>query len=172
MDEAKAILDGKEVADHYIDGLIYGLTARRQDVYNASKNVANTVTHATKQTLQIASPSKVATWMGEMWDAGLIKGVENLESDLQETVARLSDTMIDANLRGASALSTRNYSGAMGAPIGTYGGAGSTNSYTTNLGGINITIPNAAGLNEELLAREIAAQLTHELQSAQRGGRF
>ena len=172
VDEAKAILDGKEVADHYIDGLIYGLTARRQDVYNASKNVANTVTHATKQTLQIASPSKVATWMGEMYDAGLIRGVENKEDELRRAVEGLSETMINANLRGAASLSTSAYNGVMAAPIGTYGGAGSTNAYTTNLGGINITISNAAGLNEQLLAQEIAAQLTHELQSAQRGGRF
>ena len=162
--ELKQILDGKNVADLFVQGLINGLNARRQDVYNASRNVALSVTKAVKQTLDIQSPSRVGDWIGQMWDEGLIRGMERKEEELAATASSLADTITDATTPDAT---VSGYGNAL-----TASGAGySSSSYTTNMGGITVMVNGAGAVNEAELARQIAVQLTDELQRAQRGGR-
>ena len=163
--ELKQILDGKNVAELFVQGLINGLNARRQDVYNASRNVALSVTKAVKQTLDIQSPSRVGDWIGQMWDEGLIRGMERKEAELAATASSLADTITDATTPDATVSGYGNALTASGA------GSYASSSYTTNMGGITVMVNGAGAVNEAELARQIAVQLTDELQRAQRGGR-
>lgn len=162
---AQKILDGQKVAGLFIDGLINGLNARRQDVYNASRNVALSVTKAVKQTLDIQSPSRVGDWIGQMWDEGLIRGMERKEEELAATASSLADTITDATTPDATVSGYGNSLTASGA------GSYASSSYTTNMGGIAVYVNGAGAVNEDELAKRIAVQLTDELTRAQRGGR-
>lgn len=163
--ELKQILDGKNVAELFVQGLINGLNARRQDVYNASRNVALSVTKAVKQTLDIQSPSRVGDWIGQMWDEGLIRGMERKEEELAATASSLADTITDATTPDATVSGYGNALTASGA------GSYASSSYTTNMGGIAVYVNGAGAVNEDELAKRIAVQLTDELTRAQRGGR-
>ena len=169
VDEAKRILDGKAVADYWVAGLIKGLNNKENldKIEKASYTTANTIIKTTKVTMQIKSPSRVAAQIGEMWDAGLVKGIEDREAELSKAAAGLADTIITSSTP-SGAVQT-GYGNAMTAS-GAYGGTG-TSSYTTNMGGIAVYVNGAGAVNEEALAQQIAVQLTDQLQRAQRGGR-
>lgn len=170
VDEAKRILDGKAVADFWVSGLIKGLNNKENldKIEKATYTTANTIVKTTKVTMQVKSPSQVAAWIGEMWDAGLIKGIEDRQTELAKAAEGLADTIITSSTpTGAAAIGYGNALTA--APAGGYGGG--TSSYTTNLGGITVTVDGAGAVNEDVLAQRIAVQLTDQLQRAQRGGR-
>ena len=116
------------------------------------------------QRLEIASPSKVGDWIGQMWDEGLIRGMERKEAELAATASSLADTITAATTPDAT---VSGYGNAL-----TASGAGySTSSYTTNMGGITVMVNGAGAVNEDELAKRIAVQLSDELTRAQRGGR-
>ena len=167
--DAKNILNGKSVANSYTDGLVNGMRSNESRVYKAAHNLAKKILNATQDTLLIASPSKVGVWIGQMWDEGMIKGIEDRETELAKAATSLADTIVDAST--PSGATTTGYGNALtAAPVGAYGGAG-TSSYTTNMGGITVMVDGAGAMDEDVLAQRIAVQLTHELQRAQRGGR-
>lgn len=169
--EAKRILDGKAVADYWVAGLIKGLNNKQNldNLEKATYNTANTIVKTTKVTMQVKSPSQVAAWIGEMWDAGLIKGIEDRQAELAKAATGLADTIIDYSTPAGA--TTSGYANALtAAPVGAYGGTGPS-SYTTNMGGITVMVDGAGAMDEDVLAQRIAVQLTHELQRSQRGGR-
>jgi hypothetical protein len=172
VDEAKKILNGEDVAKAYTDGLAKGLRENKKNVKTAAEEVAKSVATATKSVLKIASPSKVGVWVGQMWDEGLIKGMEDRENELRMTARSLADTMTGGTWGSAAAINDAGYSAAYARPIGGWDAGGGTSSHTINLGGINITIPGAEGLNEQALAERVAVRLTDELMRASRGGRL
>lgn len=166
IDNAEKLLDGQHVAELFVQGLINGLNARRQDVYNASRNVALSVTKAVKQTLDIQSPSRVGDWIGQMWDAGLVNGLEAREDEIARSASNLADTIVTSSTpSGALDIAYGNALTASGA------GPYASSSYTTNMGGIAVYVNGAGAVNEDELAKRIAVQLTDELTRAQRGGR-
>ena len=153
-----------DTAKAWSDGLINGMNENQKRIYKAAYNSASTIKNATRDVLQIASPSKVGTWIGEMWDAGIIRGLEAREDELADAAASLAEAIaVNSTPAGAVAI---GYGNALTAA----GGYGSTSSYTTNLGGISITVPGAGAVNEDVLAQRVAYHLTNELQRAQRGG--
>ena len=153
-----------DTAKAWSDGLINGMNENQKRIYKAAYNSASTIKNATRDVLQIASPSKVGTWIGEMWDAGIIRGLEAREDELADAAASLAEAIaVNSTPAGAVAI---GYGNALTAA----GGYGSTSSYTTNLGGVNITVPGAGAVNEDVLAQRVAYHLTNELQRAQRGG--
>lgn len=170
--DAKRILDGKDVGSAYLDGLESALRdkQRKARLREAANEVARTVDVAARRTLEVQSPSKKAKYIGRMWGKGLIIGVESQKTALRESASDLGRTLMAASWPGAQEIGSY-YGGNYSVPIGKQGGAGETSSYTTNLGGINITIPGAGAVNEDVLAQRIAVRLTDELTKAQRGGR-
>lgn len=170
--DAKRILDGKDVGSAYLDGLESALRdkQRKARIREAAREVARTVDDAARRTLEIRSPSRKAKYVGQMWDQGLIAGMESQKAALKESASDLGRTMMEASWPGAQEIGNY-YGGNYSVPIGKQGGAGATSAYTTNLGGINITIPGAGAVNEDVLAQRIAVRLTDELTRAQRGGR-
>lgn len=166
--EAKNILNGKDIGTAFLDGVKAGLSDKAQlmAVEAAAKGVGRTVRNATKNVLQIQSPSKVGAWIGEMWDAGLIKGLEDHEKELARAAESLADTIADNSAPGTD----YGYGNALTAAGAGYGAA--SNAYTTNLGGITVRIDGAGEVNEDVLAQRVAVRLTDELRRAQRGGRL
>lgn len=164
---ARRILNGEEIATSYMDGLRRGLTAKQKlaELQAASQQSANVIVSATRGTLEINSPSRVGEWCGEMWPAGLVKGMRKREAELRRTAAGLSASVIGA---GSLSASVGQYGGALAAPIGTLGGSLGGSSHTTNVGGVTIQIPGAQGVNEDVLAQRVAVRLTQEINRANR----
>lgn len=164
--EAKQILDGKVVAGYFINGMIAGLEdpAANKRLAQAAAKAAKTVDQNARATLEIKSPSKKAKYIGQMWDEGLIVGLESGEG----AVGRTSSSVADSLIGGASGLapSVGGYAG--GTTLLSQGGS-TTNSYsTTNMGGITVRVDGAGAVNEDVLAQRVAVQLTRQLQRAQR----
>lgn len=168
--DAKNILNGKDVGTAFLDGVTKGLSdkAKLMAVEAAAKGVGRTVKNSTKNVLQIQSPSKVGAWIGEMWDEGIIKGLEDHEKELAKAAASLADTMTTNSIPQDGI--AYGYGNALTAAGTGYGAA--SNAYTTNLGGITVRIDGAGEVNEDVLAQRVAVRLTDELRRAQRGGRL
>lgn len=166
--EAKAILDGRSVGRDWLTGLANGLESAdlKRRIQNAAATVAQTIPSVTRNTLQTRSPSRVATEIGKYWDAGLIRGLEQKETEIAKAAASLADTITTASTPSGG-LSVSYGNGLTAA--GTVGG---TSSYQTNLGGITIQVSGAGAVNEDILAQRISVRLTDELIRAQRGGRL
>lgn len=166
--EAKAILNGRSVGRHWLTGLANGLESAdlKRRIQNAAAAAAQTIPSVTGYTLQIRSPSRVATKIGNYWDMGLIKGLEQKETEIAKAATSLADTITTASTPSGG-LSVSYGNGLTAA--GTVGG---TSSYQTNLGGITIQVSGAGAVNEDILARRISVRLTDELIRAQRGGRL
>lgn len=163
--EMKQILDGKVVAGYFINGLIAGLENPddHRRLAQASAKVAKVVDQNARRTLEVKSPSRKARYIGEMWDEGLIIGLESGEGAVGTASSSVADTLIG----GASGLapSVGSYSGG----TALLSGGGTTNSYsTTNMGGITVRVDGAGAVNEDVLAQRVAVQLTRQLQRAQR----
>ena len=168
VDKARLILDGKAVADQWIDGMVIGLTDKqnRARVAAAAAAVAELVPKEARRTMEIRSPSHLAEWMTTMWDEGLIKGLEKKKAEVAAASASVSAGIAAL---GAPKLNGYSYGNAMTAAGGVVNN--STSSYTTNMGGITIPIYTSGPVNEEALADRVTAKLTGVLQRAQRGGR-
>ena len=160
---AQARAAALDSAKAWADGLINGMNENQKRIYKAAYNSAGTIKTATRDVLQIASPSKVGTWIGEMWDEGIIKGIEARENELVTAATGLAKA-IEGNSVPSGAVSI-GYGNAL-----TAAGYGSTSSYTTNMGGITVSVSGAGAVNEDVLAQRVAYHLTNELQRAQRGG--
>lgn len=168
--QARRILNGEDVAKEWMDGLIGGLgnMAKLREVGQAAKMAADQIVRTSRSVLSISSPSKVAAWIGEMWDQGLIKGMEDSEDLVAKAASGLADTLTAAGTPDDTAAYT------FGNDLTASGGgwAASSASYTTNLGGITVRIDGAGEVNEDVLAARVAVRLTDELIRAQRGGRL
>ena len=155
--------EGLKDGSAYGDGIIAGLNNKTGPVYNAAMGLAGSITRATRNTLQISSPSRVGAWIGEMWDKGLIKGITDYEAQLERAAAGLATTISDASAPSSDMV----YGNAMTAAGIGYG----SNAYTTNMGGITVQIEGAGEVDADLLAQRVAVRLTDVLMRAQRGGR-
>jgi hypothetical protein len=167
VEEAKAILDGKEVGQEFLRGIVQGLSDEQlvKSIKRAARESAEGIVNATRNTLQIQSPSKVARRMGRYWDEGLVLGVDDDADAVGRAGARVAGRLIVDPARMA-ALSS-NYAGgitAMGISNTT------SNNYSTNLGGITVMVNGAGAQNEDVLAQRVAVRLTRELQRQIRGG--
>ncbi len=168
--QARRILNGEDVAWEWLEGLKRGLgnQAKLREVGKAAATSADKIVQSCRDILLISSPSKVAAWIGEMWDQGLIKGMEDREDLVAKAASGLADTLTAAGTPDDTAAYT------FGNDLTASGGgwAASSASYTTNLGGITVRIDGAGEVNEDLLAARVAVRLTDELIRAQRGGRL
>lgn len=167
-DETAKLLNGEDVTENWMLGMIRGIKNRMSDLSSAAQGAAAAIIQRTRGTLQINSPSRVSEWIGTMWDQGIIKGLKDSEDLVAKAASSLADTMTAAGTPdNAAAYSYGNDWTASGS-----GWAASSASYTTNLGGITVRIDGAGEVNEDLLAARVAVRLTDELIRAQRGGRL
>lgn len=162
LDDVKRI--GRNIGEAYGMGVASGIAESESAVLRAAEREAAQIRDRTKSVLSIASPSKVAKWMGRMWDEGLIKGMEDNEKEVARAAGSLAKTIMQAGaVKNAPAFGY--VSGQTAAPLGSYN---AENAYTTNLGGITIRVDGAGVENEDVLANRIVARLTSELNRARR----
>ena len=72
-----------------ITGFQNGVTSKMDTIKSQVKDFANSVISEMQQALDIHSPSRKTRWLGEMLDAGLVKGIEDGEKDILSTIKNL-----------------------------------------------------------------------------------
>ena len=154
---------GKDLGEAYGDGIELGILNSEGKINKAAVQAANAAKKGFKTTLQIASPSKVAVWMGRMFDEGIIKGLEDQEREIAKTAASLASA-VERNA-APRYVDAYEYGTQTGAPIGYYN---AETAYTTNMGGITIHVDGAGAVNEDVLAGRIVTRLTNELNRSRR----
>ena len=167
VDVAKKILDGEYVAANWLDGLERGLSdvSRMRSISAAAMVAPSNIIRTTKEILVVKSPSRVASWITNMWDEGLIKGLKDREAEVAKASEGVSDALVAAGTADAGLAYT------YGNDLTASGYGAAANTYTTNLGGITVRIDGAGAVNEDVLAQRVALRLTEELRRTQRGGR-
>ncbi|MBR3240682.1 MAG: hypothetical protein IKO68_11105 [Oscillospiraceae bacterium] len=154
---------GKDLGEAYGDGIELGILNSEGKINKAAVQAANAAKKGFQTTLQIASPSKVAVWMGRMFDEGIIKGLEDQEREIAKTAASLAKA-VEENA-APRYVDAYEYGAQTGAPIGSYN---AETAYTTNMGGITIHVDGAGAVNEDVLAGRIVTRLTNELNRSRR----
>lgn len=75
-------------------GLINGLASMEGSLITQSQRMADSVSKTIKDVLQIASPSKLLTKMGEFTGEGFADGIENMIADVKEKAKDLANAAI------------------------------------------------------------------------------
>lgn len=86
---------GKTAGENYGDGLKSGIDAKARVVYESAAAIARAANYAVKNTLQIASPSKVAIGLGKFFGEGIAIGVENGIPEVEKAAKEMSDALKD-----------------------------------------------------------------------------
>ena len=76
--------EGEYTGSSYGLGLLRGLRAKEAEIRIVAGDIANSIPTITRNRLQVKSPSRIATWITENWDQGLINGL----LDKADAVAR------------------------------------------------------------------------------------
>src|SRR5699024_8219246 len=71
-------------------GFRNGLASQSSSIVSTAQSIANSVSNTIQSALRIASPSKVTTYLGEMVGAGLIDGMDGMNSGVESSANRLS----------------------------------------------------------------------------------
>lgn len=169
--DAKGILNGQDIGESFLDGIERGLRdeTKKAQIAAAAAAVASTVQRQTKTILMIASPSKVATWMGEMWDEGLIQGLIKRKNDVTEAAGLVAGAFVGP---AQTSLKTSSYTpGTTLTPL-TSGAGGGTSGNSIRIGTIPISVTTQGPVDVRSLAAAISVQLSDTLRQAQRGGRI
>ncbi|TYR75586.1 hypothetical protein FZC79_10490 [Rossellomorea vietnamensis] len=98
IDKIKGIKEGtkdeftdmKSIGKNAVEGLIDGMGSMMGELVGQSKAIAETVQKAIKEALDINSPSRVTTWMGEMIGEGLQTGMNNSLRGIQNMSEKLA----------------------------------------------------------------------------------
>lgn len=77
-----------------VKGIMDGMDSMMGDLLGKAKQIAESVKDALQESLDIHSPSRVTTWMGEMVGMGLVNGMENSLS----TIQKMSDQLAEASV--------------------------------------------------------------------------
>lgn len=76
-------------------GMSIGLSRGSASVAASARAVANRALQSAKSTLGVASPSKEGIWLGEMFDAGMVKGIGNGIVDVERASSDMASSALD-----------------------------------------------------------------------------
>ena len=91
-------IDLKQVGKDIIQGLINGIKSMAKAVGNAAKNIANGIGDKIKGILKLGSPSKLTEEMGEFTGEGLVIGLKNSLSKVQNMAAKMGQMAIPEDM--------------------------------------------------------------------------
>lgn len=94
-DEADLRAKGIEVGNSFTEGLEAGILGGKTKIKAASELTAAVAYNAAKGELKVNSPSKKAIWLTEMFDEGLIEGLENKAKDVESAAQSVSEKILD-----------------------------------------------------------------------------
>lgn len=93
-DVVRSYYDDMYSAGKYLDsGLANGIRDGKSGVVNAAAEVVRAVVSTARSGLDVASPSKVGIWLGQMWDAGIAGGVAKGAGMIENAVKGSLDPM-------------------------------------------------------------------------------
>ena len=155
------------IGENFMDGLDAGLQSQKNALLATVNGIARSIPNHFRGVLNIQSPSKVAAWIGEMWDRGLIVGQERLADDVVEASQEIAEGMAEAfgaaGHQQDEAQLAAETAASMALQAGAGAGAGSTTNNTSNsYGGISIVVNGAPGQD----VQELADIIMDEMQRA------
>lgn len=102
--------NGYNIGMYFVLGMRNGIYDYSHAALSAAQSVAYNMMNSVRSIMRIGSPSKVAEYFGEMWDAGLEEGITvNAEAPVEATKA-MTENVVGATRQGLIAPSL-DYSG-------------------------------------------------------------
>ena len=77
---AAMAVSGGDIGKMFVSGIKTGLSEGKSGLDSYLQSMATSMVNAVKDKLQIHSPSRVSTWIGEMFGKGLVNGLEEYQS--------------------------------------------------------------------------------------------
>lgn len=158
-DELKSL---KQIGVDAGQGLLDGLSSMEKSLVNTARSIANAVSAEMRKALQVKSPSRVTTEIGEFVGEGLMVGMENMLNDIKRVAARMGDFAVPSIPKVAMG----SVAGGSGTMNGSNGSPGPViHNYERMLDGAVFHV------REESDIRKIAREL-YQMQTQATRGRF
>ena len=87
--------NGSSIGMNWVQGIINGIDAKKQDAVDAAKALAQAISEITSGTLQIGSPSKLSYKFGRWWDMGAANGLDSASGYVENASESVSNTIVD-----------------------------------------------------------------------------
>ncbi len=100
MEEVRRL--SKELGEAYDDGLADGIKLNRDKVVRAARETSRQALQATRDVLEIASPSKVMRRYGEYMDEGLAEGMKAQLRTVERASAQMAQAAIPGQQNGSA----------------------------------------------------------------------
>jgi hypothetical protein len=95
--------DGQTVGANAANGVAAGITKQAQMAIRAAKALANAVSDTMRNTLQIASPSRVMMELGSYVSQGFAEGIESQLDTVNRAAERMADSVnVSPSMNGGS----------------------------------------------------------------------
>ena len=151
-------------------GLLNGMKSMFNTLMAEAKRMAAELKKTIQSGMEVASPSKFTTWVGEMTGQGLINGIENMTAKAAAAAANMTAGMRDAMAPTNNAATPRAASQSPYDALGGSGGENRNNSSEGNSGERRIVIDETGsgqievtGMTRESAAEMIANQIKPKL---------
>lgn len=144
-------VDMKPSGKAFAEGIAKGIKNNIKTIEEAAEEAADSAKKGFNQPIAIKSPSRVMMQSGKYFDEGIAIGIERNAEDVYGAAAEMS-----RNLSEIMAYNTAS------PEYGLYGGSGSIQNRTMNLGGVSITINQQPGESAELLADLVMERIERE----------
>lgn len=125
---------GESAGANYGEGLARGILSKKRRVAAAAEELARGVINQGNRTLEINSPAKSSERSGAYWDEGWIVGMEKRKAAVEAEAHEVAAIMAES---ASAATPTVN---------------NTTNTNTSNLGGVYVTVNTAPGQDVESIA--------------------
>lgn len=79
-----------------MEGLVVGMWRGQKAVITTATNIGNAAHNALNRATQVNSPSKLFAWTGEMWDAGLAKGIDDNSNGVIDSLTGMGESAVDS----------------------------------------------------------------------------
>ena len=83
---------GSDIAKMFVSGINTGLAESKKGLDSNLQSMATTMVNTVKNTLQIHSPSRVTTWIGEMFGKGLVNGIESYDTKAEQAAKSMAES--------------------------------------------------------------------------------
>lgn len=132
---------GESAGANYGEGLARGILSKKNRVAAAAEELARGVINQGNRTLEINSPAKSSERSGAYWDEGWIVGMEKRKAAVEAEAHEVAAIMAES---ASAASPTVN---------------NTTNTNTSNLGGVYVTVNGAPGQDVQQLAEAVMEEI-------------
>lgn len=106
LDESKTVfMNGTgqfvTIGSNIAQGIAHGVMSQKGSIISKVQSMVNEMAAAARNAAQIKSPSRVFAEIGKYMDLGLVKGLEDYESEVEKAAESVAQTAIDATNKDA-----------------------------------------------------------------------